>query len=106
MPAIHTHDHERRNRERFDMRCSVTIKSSQGVLFGETKNISPSGALIECACGDPILPPQALYLTIKRRPDSESSVKTSARVVWSNVRGFRHDSLICWVGVRFTRSGK
>jgi hypothetical protein len=99
MAAIHEHDQEKRKRKRFNVKYPVTIKSSQGVISGKTKNISPSGALIECACGDPILPPETLALTIKR--SSHSSVETSARVVWSNVRGFRQDSLICWIGVRF-----
>jgi len=100
MAAIHEHGQEKRKRERFNVRYPVTIKSSQGLISGETKNISPSGALIVCACGGPILPPETLALTIKRA--SHSSIETSARVVWSNVRGFRQNSLICWIGVRFT----
>jgi hypothetical protein len=101
MAAINTHGHERRKRGRFDVRYSVTIKSSQGILSGETKNISPSGALIACACAQPIFPTETLDLTIKR--PSDSTIETSARVVWSSVPGFRHDSLLCWVGVRFVR---
>ena len=96
-----THRDERRSRERTNIRYAVTINSFQGILFGETKNISPSGALIACACRELILPPEMLDLTIKRPPDAP--VETSARVVWCNVHGFRTDSLICWLGVRFMR---
>jgi hypothetical protein len=101
MAAIDIHGHERRKRRRFDVRYSVTIKSSQGILSGETKNISPSGALITCACAQPIFPDETLDLTIKR--PSASPIETSSRVVWSSVPGLRHDSLICRVGVRFVR---
>jgi hypothetical protein len=93
--------YERRGRQRKTLRYPVTIKSSQGVLSGETKNISLSGALIECACGEPILPPETLHLTFEgsSRPHAE----TPAMVVWCSVPGFRDDSLVCLVGVRFTR---
>jgi PilZ domain len=96
-----THRYERRSRERNNIRYPVTINSSQGILPGETKNISPSGALIACACKELILPPEMLDLTIKRPPDTP--VETSARVVWCSVHGFRTDRLICWLGVRFMR---
>jgi hypothetical protein len=93
--------HERRRRQRKTLRYLVTIKSSQGVLSGETKNISLSGALIECPCSEPILPPETLHLTFEGADHPYG--ETSATVVWSSVPGFRHDSLICRVGVRFTR---
>jgi hypothetical protein len=97
----HAQSSERRRRQRKTLRYSVTIESSQGVLSGETKNISLSGALIECACSEPILPSETLHLTFEgsSRPHGE----TPARVVWSSVPGFRDDSLICLIGVRFTR---
>jgi hypothetical protein len=93
--------YERRRRQRKTIRYPVTIKSSRGVLSGETKNISLSGALIECACSEPIFPPATLHLTFgdTSRPDGE----TPATVVWCSVPGFRDDSLLCVVGVRFTR---
>jgi len=65
---------------------------------GQTKNISRSGALIACACREPLLPGVPLDLTIKR--PSAPSIETSARVVWCSVPGFRGDSLICRIGVR------
>jgi hypothetical protein len=101
MTASHTPGHERRKRERFDLRYSVTIKGPLAVVSGETKNISLSGALITCATREPLFPGSTFDLTIKR--PSDSSVETSAKVVWSYVAGFHHDSLICRVGVRFTR---
>jgi hypothetical protein len=99
MAASHTPGHDRRKRERFDIRYSVTIKGPLGTVSGETKNVSSNGALITCASRELLLPGATLDLTIKHA--SHSSVETSARVVWSNVRGFRHDSLIRWIGVRF-----
>lgn len=101
MEASETPNHERRKRERFDIRCSVKIKGPAGTLFGETKNISPSGALITCASTEPLLPGETLELTIKR--PSNLSIETSARVVWCSVPGFGRESLICWIGVRFIR---
>jgi len=92
---------ERRRRERINLRYAVTIKSSQGILSGETKNISPGGALIACACGEPLLPGEPLDLTIKR--PSQTPVEKSAKVVWCSIPGFRNDSLVCQIGVRFTR---
>jgi len=102
MAEIHTDGHERRKRARINIRYSVRIDSSQGVLSGQTKNISRSGALIACACREPLLPGVPLDLTIKR--PSAPSIETSARVVWCSVPGFRGDSLICRIGVRFTQS--
>jgi hypothetical protein len=93
--------HERRRRQRKSLRYLVTIKSSQGVLSGKTKNISLSGALIECDCSEPILPAETLHLTFEGayRPHGE----TPAMVVWSSVPGFSDDTLTCRLGVRFTR---
>lgn len=96
----HTNRDERRRHERINLHYSVTIKSPQGILSGETKNISPGGALIICVCREPLLPGEPLDLTIKR--SSQSSVETSAKVVWSSIPGFRNDSLVCHIGVRFT----
>jgi hypothetical protein len=96
-----THHHERRKRERFNIRYSVTIKSPQGILSGETRNVGVSGAMITCSSKEPLFPGTTFDLTI--HPPSDSPVETSARGVGSSVAEFPHHSLIYWVRVCFTR---
>jgi hypothetical protein len=55
-----------------------------------------------CACGGPILPRETLALPIKRA--THSSVETSARVLWSHVRGFF--TTASYAGLAFGSSGE
>jgi hypothetical protein len=82
-----THGHERRKRERFNITYSVTIKSSQSLVAGETWNVSPRGTLITWAYKEPLLPGTTSDLTIKRPSDSSSSCETSAGVISHTMRG-------------------
>lgn len=46
MAEAHTYTRERRGRERFNVGYSVTIRSSRGLVDGEPKNMSGTGALL------------------------------------------------------------
>jgi len=79
MAEAHTQGPERRERFRFDIRYSVTIRSSRGLIDGETKNMSGTGALISCK--KPLFRGETCDVIIW--PPFDAPVETRAMVVWS-----------------------
>ena len=81
MAEAHTYTQERRGWERFNVGYAVTIRSSRGLVEGETKNMSGTGALISSS--KPLFPGETCDLIIW--PPSDAPVETAVRVVWSRL---------------------
>jgi hypothetical protein len=81
MAEAHTDTQDRRGQERFNVRYAVTIRTSRGLIEGETQNMSGTGALISSSM--PLLPGETCDLTI--RPPSNAPIETAVRVVWSRI---------------------
>jgi hypothetical protein len=79
MAEAHTYTQERRGQERINVGYAVTIRSTRGLVEGETKNISGTGALI--VCKTPLSPGETCDLIIW--PPSDAPIETAVRVVWS-----------------------
>jgi hypothetical protein len=78
MAEAHTYTQERRGQERINVGYAVTIRSSRGLVEGETKNMSGTGALISCS--KPLFPGETYDLIIW--PPSDAPIETAVRVVW------------------------
>jgi hypothetical protein len=97
MTEAHTHSQERRGRHRFNIAYSVTIRSARGVIDGETKNMSWTGALISCK--KPLLRGETFDVIIG--PTFDEPIETAARVVWSRPHDVTGKTGLCEAGVHF-----
>jgi hypothetical protein len=81
MAEARTYTEERRSWERFNIAYAVTIKSSRGLVEGETKNMSGTGALISSS--KPLFPGETCNLILW--PPSDAPIETLVKVVWSRL---------------------
>ncbi|UCG11518.1 MAG: PilZ domain-containing protein [Deltaproteobacteria bacterium] len=91
---------ERRRHPRAEVEWPVTVRSSEGIMFGEVTNVSLGGAFIRCE--KPLRVNQMLEMALY--VDSlGQSIKATAEVVWSNIYGPDDDITPRGMGVRFTK---
>jgi PilZ domain len=62
----------------------ITIETPEGSISGETENISSDGAFIRC---EKPLAPNEIFDMVITLPDSGTTLKGRAEVVWSTERG-------------------
>jgi len=97
MAEAHTQGQERRERDRFDIRYSVTIRSPRGLVDRETKNMSGTGALTSCE--QPLFLGETCDLILW--PPFDSPIETAAKVVWSRLHDVTGKIGVCEAGVHF-----
>ncbi|MBW2580015.1 MAG: PilZ domain-containing protein [Deltaproteobacteria bacterium] len=91
---------ERRQHPRAVVSWPVIIKSSRGLMAGETKDISFTGAFISCR--EPLKPSEVLEVSISVSLLSPR-VQAIAEVVWSNPSRSDEEFKPRGMGVRFTK---
>jgi Tfp pilus assembly protein PilZ len=91
---------ERRQHPRAVVSWPVIIKSSRGLMAGETKDISFTGAFISCR--EPLKPNDVLEVSISVSLLSPR-VQAIAEVVWSNPSRSDEEFKPRGMGVRFTK---
>ena len=91
---------ERRQHPRAVVSWPVIIKSSRGLMAGETKDVSYSGAFISCR--EPLKPNEVLEMSISVSLLSPR-VQAIAEVVWSNPYSSDEEIKPRGMGVRFTK---
>jgi hypothetical protein len=92
-----TYTQERRGWERLNVAYTVTIRSSRGLVEGETKNVSGTGALISSS--KPLFPGETCDLILW--PPSDAPIETLVRVVWSRLDDLNWKTGPWEAGVRF-----
>ncbi|MBT8406139.1 MAG: PilZ domain-containing protein [Deltaproteobacteria bacterium] len=91
---------ERRQHPRAVVSWPVIVKSSRGLMAGETKDISFTGAFISCR--EPLKPNEVLEISISVSLLSPR-VQAIAEVVWSNPSSSDEEYKPRGMGVRFTK---
>ncbi|MGD8685845.1 MAG: PilZ domain-containing protein [Syntrophobacterales bacterium] len=91
---------ERRQHPRAVVSWPVIIKSSRGLMAGETKDVSYTGAFISCR--EPLKPNEVLEMSISVSLLSPR-VQAIAEVVWSNPTSADEEIKPRGMGVRFTK---
>ena len=91
---------ERRQHPRAVVSWPVIIKSSRGLMAGETKDVSYTGAFISCR--EPLKPNEVLEMSISVSLLSPR-VQAIAEVIWSNPSSSDEEFKTCGMGVRFTK---
>jgi len=69
---------ERRKNLRLNIRWPVTVETPAADIEGETVNISPSGAYIQC----PLTPAAGEMVTLAISPNDHPPMKIKAEVIW------------------------
>lgn len=91
---------EKREHQRVGIKWSVIVETVEGVIRGETKDLSIGGAFIKCQ--DPFPPGRHFNLTIEL-PDREPVILNS-EVVWSNGNVPDDKVINRGMGVRFIKN--
>ena len=90
---------ERRQHPRAVVSWPVIIKSSRGLMAGETKDVSYSGAFIRCR--EPLKPKEVLEVSISVSLLCPR-VQVTAQVMWSNSSAPDDELAPRGMGIRFT----
>lgn len=93
---------EERQHPRVDLSWPVKIKTQQGAIKGETKNISLGGAFI--CCNKPLPLREVFRLTINA--PNYKPLTVNAEVVWSNINVPNEQIVNRGMGIRFIQIKK
>ena len=89
-------DNDKRIYPRTEVKWSVSGITNNGMMQGETQNISLNGAFI---CCEKVFPPDEIMLLTVNGPSGPMQV--IARVVWSNLRACHAKASPSGIGVKF-----
>jgi len=90
---------ERRRASRINVNWPVTIITSQGMIEGESRNITPSGVFIHCKKK---LPEDESYQMIIKLPNGKQIV-VRGQMMWSNLNGREDTDALVDMGFSFIK---
>jgi hypothetical protein len=90
---------ERRKAPRISVNWPITIITSQGMIQGESRNITPSGIFIHCKKK---LPESELYQMIIKLPNGKQIV-VKGQMMWSNLNGLENTGALVDMGFSFIK---
>ena len=93
---------DRRKSPRIDIRWPISIQTDQGVVSGETVNISSEGVSI--CCDEPIPLDQILKISIL--PPDHEMIEISGRITWSDLCGIDTENTTVGIGLCFMEISK
>ena len=93
---------DRRKSPRIDIRWPISIQTDQGVVSGETVNISSDGVSI--CCDEPI--PLEKILQISILPPDHQIIEISGRITWSDLCGIDAENTTVGIGLCFMEISK
>ena len=90
---------ERRRAPRINVNWPITIITSQGMIEGESRNITPSGVFIHCKRK---LPEDEAYQMIIKLPNGKQIV-VRGQMMWSNLNGREDTGALVDMGFSFIK---
>ena len=90
---------ERRIAPRINVNWPVTIITSEGMIEGESRNITPSGVFIHCKKK---LPEDEVYQMIIKLPNGKQIV-VRGQMMWSNLNGREDTGALVDMGFSFIK---
>jgi len=90
---------ERRKAPRINVNWPVTIITSEGMIEGESRNITPSGVFIHCKKK---LPEDEVYQMIIKLPNGKQIV-VRGQMMWSNLNGREDTGALVDMGFSFIK---
>jgi hypothetical protein len=88
---------EYRQHPRAKVKCPVVMRTAEGLVDGQTQNVSSSGAFICCARVPTLDETFRLVIAVRER-----LIPVSAKLVWSEVQDANGRRLFRGMGIRFT----
>jgi hypothetical protein len=90
---------ERRQSPRISVTWPVTIITSQGMIEGESRNITPNGVFIHCKKK---LPEDEVYQVIIKLPNGKQII-VKGQMMWSNLNGREDAGALVDMGFSFIK---
>lgn len=90
---------EKRKAPRINVNWPITIITSQGMIEGESRNITPSGVFIHCKKK---LPEDEVYQLILKLPNGKQIV-VRGQMMWSNLNGREDTGALVDMGFSFIK---
>jgi hypothetical protein len=90
---------ERRQSPRISVTWPVTIITSQGMIEGESRNITPNGVFIHCKKK---LPEDEVYQVIIKLPNGKQII-VKGQMMWSNLNGREDTDALVDMGFSFIK---
>jgi hypothetical protein len=90
---------ERRQSPRISVNWPITIITSQGMIEGESRNITPSGVFIHCKKK---LPEDEVYQLIIKLPNGKQII-VKGQMMWSNLNGREDADALVDMGFSFIK---
>lgn len=90
---------ERRKAPRINVNWPITIITSQGMIEGESRNITPSGIFIHCKRR---LPEDDIYQMIIKLPNDKQII-VKGQMMWSNLNGREDAGALVDMGFSFIK---
>jgi hypothetical protein len=90
---------ERRIAPRINVNWPVTIITSEGMIEGESRNITPSGVFIHCKKK---LPEDEVYQLILKLPNGKQII-VRGQMMWSNLNGREDTGALVDMGFSFIK---
>ena len=90
---------ERRKALRINVNWPITIITSQGMIEGEARNITPSGIFIHCKKK---LPEDGVYQMIIKLPNGKQII-VKGQMMWSNLNGREDTGALVDMGFSFIK---
>jgi hypothetical protein len=90
---------ERRIAPRINVNWPVTIITSEGMIEGESRNITPSGVFIHCKKK---LPENEVYQLILKLPNGKQII-VRGQMMWSNLNGREDTGSLVDMGFSFIK---
>jgi hypothetical protein len=90
---------ERRQSPRISVNWPITIITSQGMIEGESRNITPSGVFIHCKKK---LPEDEVYQLIIKLPNGKQII-VKGQMMWSNLNGREDAGALVDMGFSFIK---
>jgi hypothetical protein len=90
---------ERRQSPRINVTWPITIITSQGMIEGESRNITPSGVFIHCK---KTLPEDEVYQIIIKLPNGKQII-VKGQMMWSNLNGREDTGALVDMGFSFIK---
>jgi len=88
---------EKRKHPRFEVSWHVTVFTDQGIIEGETINISVDG--ISICCEEPLQMEKIFRITIA--PQNHKIIQVAGKVIWADLYGIDRKNTTIGMGICF-----
>jgi hypothetical protein len=90
---------EKRRHRRIEVRWPISVLSQDGMIGGETRNISVDGVLLWSE--KPLRADETLFISL--RPPNHQAIEVTGKVIWSDLYGIDDQGTVRCMGICFVK---